>query len=81
MNIKNFDLNISEHIEKLISHANKRFPKRTWHIEITLWQDKDFLIELRSTWGYYQDRFFYKKSDGDYKYYRKVIENKIEGLE
>lgn len=43
-------------------------PKRSWNVGITLWEDTDFKIELRSSWGDKFDNFKYRKSTNKYTY-------------
>lgn len=76
MNLKSFDLNIKIHLNKLIKIANKRFPKRTWLVEVFFWEDTDFRIRLESSWGNKRDCFSYQKSDKKYEYRKESLEKR-----
>ena len=81
MEIKQLDLNFDDKIKKLIEYVNKKLPdNRNWLVEIILWNDGDYRIELASSWGKYKDVFYYQKSVNKYKY-RKVIVPGITGVE
>lgn len=68
MKYNDFDLNIENHVKKLTDIADKRFPQRSWVLTISCWQDGDFKIELRSSWGKTHDKFIYRKFIIGYSY-------------
>ncbi len=74
MDISQFDLNISGHIENLIKLAkDKGLENRCWLIETVFWNDTDYRIDLCSSWGGHRDIFRYQKSVDKYEYHKEVI--------
>lgn len=76
MKYKNFDLKYEEHLRKLIAYANKTHPHRRWFVNITLWDDTDYKIEVRSSWGVNRYVYGYKKSLN--KYFSDVTKGSME---
>lgn len=76
MKITNFDLDIQKPLKKLIEIAEKRFPNRTWYMEVMYWQDSDYQITLVSTWGNHKYEFSYKKSINKYNYLKYLFREK-----
>lgn len=75
MDINSFDLDISEHIIRLIELANSRFPNARWTLRVVFWDDKDYKIELK-TGGFVNgiprtNNFSFKKSTNEYTYREK----------
>lgn len=73
MNYKDFDLNIQVEIKKITQYADKRFPKRRWFIEVVFWDDGDYQISCHSSWGKYKDIIYFKKSVGEYQYWKELL--------
>lgn len=56
-------------VKKLIRLKNKRCPDSIrWYIKATYWDDGDYEMELRTSWGGKIHSFFYRHSIGKYFY-------------
>lgn len=78
-----FDTNINKPLEKLVEMANRQLTNRAYYLSVTYWDDTDFELELRSSWGDYIDVFSYKKSTNQFIQYKQKKEelNIIEVLD
>ena len=71
LEVKDFDFDKKEILSKLailIKAANRKFKSRCWYVDIRLFQDTDYQVELNSGWGSYKDILCYKKSLADWTY-------------
>jgi len=69
-----FDLDIKKHVEAVIKIAeNKLTVNRSYVMGVTFFDDGDYEIILKSSWGDRQDWFLYRKSTN--KYYYEQIKN------
>ena len=79
--MRKVDTNIDEKVNEVIKMFRKRFPKnRNFLIDITLWDDTDFRIELKSSWGGKKDIFSYSKSSNKFEYSKCHEKNGIRGI-
>jgi len=68
--MEHFDLDVTKIVKKLLTFANKRFSLRNWFIEVCFWNDTDYSISLKSSWGGCRNIFNYHKSEEKAIYYK-----------
>ena len=76
--IRKFDTDITKALNKLIKLAKEKLPEtRAYFVNVTLWDDTDFRIELISNWAGKQDKFVYNKSSNKFEYHFGNVEKGI----
>jgi len=78
--IREFNTNIKEPVRKISKWIEKKFPKRSWHIEAIIWDDMDYKLTFESNWGKRKDEIKYRKADNEYKYIKSIQAGEIKQL-